>query len=429
MRGMCHFFMALLGRGGIAAAVGFLSADAIAGSRLSPLAPRPEWSELEVYQRSITKDEFLTLLDRVYAPGNAARGQVTVSDNAATVRKGEGESFTLHFAHGRGAAAPAVRYWRTAKEMGRAPSGKPLDGVRVAIDPGHIGGKWARVEERWFKIGDGAPVMEGEMTLIVSAHLKGYLERLGAKVALVRDRAEPLTRHRPKDLGDEARAWLAERGVTKPRLGYDGPNDPRKGISLDWNAELLFYRVSEIRERADKVNQKLRPDVTVCLHFNAEDWGNPARPTLVEANHLHLLLNGRYGSDELKYEDQRFDMMMKLLGRSWSEELAVSRAVAGSMAKVTGLGPYVYHGGNAVRASGSQYVWVRNLLANRLYRCPVIYLEPYVMNSKDVYARIQAGDYEGLRQVAGARRESIFREYARGVAQGLADHYRMARTQ
>jgi len=46
-------------------------------------------------------------------------------------------------------------------------------------------------------------------------------------------------------------------------------------------------------------------------------------------------------------------------------------------------------------------VYARNLLATRLYRCPVVYCEPYVMNSNDVFARIQAGDYEGMRNING----------------------------
>ncbi len=203
--------------------------------------------------------------------------------------------------------------------------------------------------------------------------------------------------------------------------------DPGRFASVRWNAELLFYRVGEIRARAERVNARLRPDVTVCLHFNAEDWGDPARPTLVKANHLHLLLNGRYGADELKYDDQRFDMVVKLLGRSWPEELAISEAVANSMARVTGLQPYEYAGGNAIRAGRNPYLWVRNLLANRLYQCPVVYLEPYVMNSREAYARIQAGDYEGTREIGGRPRESIFREYARGISEGLAAYYRESR--
>jgi hypothetical protein len=49
------------------------------------------------------------------------------------------------------------------------------------------------------------------------------------------------------------------------------------------------------------------------------------------------------------------------------------------------------------------------------------------MNSKDAFARIQAGDYDGLRNVNGVERKSIFREYADGVTDGLAEYYRSAR--
>ena len=45
------------------------------------------------------------------------------------------------------------------------------------------------------------------------------------------------------------------------------------------------------------------------------------------------------------------------------------------------------------------------------------------MNSKDVFARIQAGDYEGTRNINGVERKSIFREYADGVANGLVEYY------
>jgi hypothetical protein len=46
------------------------------------------------------------------------------------------------------------------------------------------------------------------------------------------------------------------------------------------------------------------------------------------------------------------------------------------------------------------------------------------MNNEETYARIQAGDYSGEREVAGKMRKSIFREYADSVVEGLADFYR-----
>ncbi|MGZ5536932.1 MAG: hypothetical protein ACXWG0_00230, partial [Chthoniobacterales bacterium] len=65
--------------------------------------------------------------------------------------------------------------------------------------------------------------------------------------------------------------------------------------------------------------------------------------------------------------------------------------------------------------------------ATRLYQCPVVYFEPYVMNSDEVFWRVQEGDYEGIRNVNGTDRPSIFREYADGVFDGLVDYYREAR--
>jgi hypothetical protein len=50
------------------------------------------------------------------------------------------------------------------------------------------------------------------------------------------------------------------------------------------------------------------------------------------------------------------------------------------------------------------------------------------MNSKDAFARIQAGDYEGTRNIDSIERKSIFREYADSVTDGLIDYYRNVRT-
>jgi len=49
------------------------------------------------------------------------------------------------------------------------------------------------------------------------------------------------------------------------------------------------------------------------------------------------------------------------------------------------------------------------------------------MNSKVVYERIREGDYDGLREIAGKIRPSLVREYANGVAKGVANFYRSNR--
>ena len=110
------------------------------------------------------------------------------------------------------------------------------------------------------------------------------------------------------------------------------------------------------------------------------------------------------------------------------EAVALADTVAGVMARETQLPPYQYPTTNVTTKVGtSGYVYARNLLAIRLYRCPVLYCEPYVMNSHQAFARIQAGDYEGTRNIEGVERKSIFREYADSVTDGLIEYYSKAR--
>jgi N-acetylmuramoyl-L-alanine amidase len=396
------------------------------------LGSEPKWNVLDHYQQTITRDEFARLVNGVYCTQGFGEDLIKIdSDSAQILENRDAHSFfTLHFAPDEKACAHVPRLWRPAKFLPPADPEKPLADLRIALDPGHLGGTWAKMEERWFKVGETVPVKEGDLALRVARLLAIRLKELGAKVLFVRNSAEPVTPKRPDDFKGLARKILIKNGVPRPRLGGDvlDPNDPGKEQTIRWQSEILFYRYSEIRRRAVLVNTKLHPDIVLCLHLNAEGWGDPNNPTLIDNNHLHLLVNGSYLKDELEFDDERFEMIRRLLSRVYDEELPMAEAVAASMAKATGLPPYQYPTTQTTTKVGSTgYVYARNLLATRLYRCPVVYCEPYVMNSKDAFARIQAGDYKGRRNVNGLERKSIFREYADGVAEGLANYYREAR--
>ena len=376
-------------------------------AKTTPLGNRPDWSKLDKFQDTITRERFIDLLARIYAPGDAAVGVIAVTPTMAKIQTAPGKPpYLLRFA--KSPAAPP-RYWRPRSAIPKD-SGKPLAGVKITIDPGHIGGKWAKMEERWFQIGNSKPVTEGDMTLRVAKLVKPRLEALGAQVTLTRSGSEPITSRRPEGLRKVAVESLREKG------------DKATKFAITKESERLFYRTAEIRRRAVLVNDSLKPDLVLALHFNAEAWGNPAKPSLVTKNHAHFLVTGGWSKKELSYEDQRYEMLVKLLNGSHDEEVAASKALAKTTLAATGLPPYIYQGGQ-VRIPGSDYIWARNLLANRLFECPVVYAEPYVMNSREVFQRIQAGDYEGKKKIAGASRKSIYREYADAIVEGLVKHY------
>ena len=427
---MFRFNQLLLGLacGAIHLALSVSAAEA--SDNLGVLGARPKWQVLEKYQGTIAHDDFVRLLQTVYCTHGLPEQLISVSAGSARIlmRRSPDTYFTLRFAANDGARAHVPRLWRPARSLGAAAPEKPLAGLRIALDPGHLGGSWAKMEERWFQVGDTLPVTEGDLTLRVSRLLAPRLRELGASVSFVRQSTEPVTPLRPNDFKELARKILIKNGVPQPRADGLNPDDPEKERTIRWQSEILFYRYSEIRRRAVRVNTRLHPDLVLCLHFNAEGWGEPKNPVLIDHNHLHLLVNGSYLEQELELDDERFEMIRRLLSRAFDEELPLADTVAASMARATGLPPYQYPTDTYVtRVGTSGYVYARNLLATRLYRCPVVYCEPYVMNSQEAYERIEAGDYEGTRPFHGVERKSIVREYADSVLDGLVEYYRNAR--
>src|SRR5437899_3214704 len=68
--------------------------------KLSPLAPPPDWTQLEAFQETISHDDFVHLLNTVYAPNDAAKGMVDVQADGAVIKTqlAPPKEFRLRFA-------------------------------------------------------------------------------------------------------------------------------------------------------------------------------------------------------------------------------------------------------------------------------------------------------------------------------------------
>jgi N-acetylmuramoyl-L-alanine amidase len=403
--------------------------QALLKPKLSALAEVPDWSKLEALGGVLTREEFERAMQEIYTDGSRFPVPWRIEGNALVVETSPGRpTINILFRESNQPAVRANRYWRTPSELPALKTDEPvLTGVHIALDPGHIGGAWARVEERWLSMKEGEAIQEGTMSLQVAKLLKPRLEALGAIVALVRPDENPVSKLKPDDLRPQARAVLLEAGVTQPVEYYSSNQEEARIISVQWQAEKLFYRVSEIRARAKRVNEELHPDLVLCLHFNAEAWGDPKNPSFVDKNHFHLLINGCYSPEELQLEDVRFEMLRRLFSRTEAQELAMAGPTADAMMQATGLPPYIYNTSNARRVSGNAAVFARNLLANRLFQCPVLYYEPYVMNHGQTYQRLLLGHYLGRTLLGDQLISSPIEDYARGVVRGLVNYYTEAR--
>jgi N-acetylmuramoyl-L-alanine amidase len=388
--------------------------------RLSPLAPQPNWAHLEPYQHTITRKEFARLIDQVYSPDGAFWKFARIDDARVVIFSDPDETppplFTLYFAPNESACAPLPYAYKT-QAVSSDPT-RPLKGLRIALDPGHIGGDWARLEGRYFKIGDDPSVEEARLNMITCDLLAERLEADGAQITWAKHDYEPSTSLRPDSLHREAIAALALHPDTTKRIS----NEAAIERMISNEAALLFYRVAEIRARAEIVN-KQHPDLTICVHYNADDWGDPNNPSLVGRSRLVIFINGSYEKSELMDDDIKYDLLRKLLDRTAAQEERGCDDVGQEMLDTLKYPPETYTGYFARRVTEVPSVYARNLIANRLYHGPVIYCEGPYMNARDAYYRIIAGDYLGQRAINGESVPSIYREYAAAVERGVLKYF------
>ncbi len=391
--------------------------------------PNP-WFTLDPYQGTITRQQFEQKLHTLYDPFSVFPGYYTITDSAVTIYPSAKErqvpQFVLQFAPPNQPRAP-LRWFRTPAEF-RAeahPADKPLSGLRVAIDPGHIGGPWAQMEERSTRYRGSAPVQEGDLNLITARILKQELTALGASVFVVRDSTEPVTPYRPQDMIPAARNLLVAHSSRATNLRALPPDKLNLlfGQRLMELAEFLFYRCSEIVERGNRIRNNFVPDITVTLYIDATPGSGRGR--LTSANQNIFFVHGSYTKSEMADPEMQMRCIYKMLEGSSDIEAEVAADISDVFRQVTGLGAVKYGDSSTTRQviPNNLYVVARNLAANREYDGPVVCTEPYFMNNRVVYQRLLAGDYDGMRTFDGKSYGSIFREYADCVAKGLVKAY------
>jgi N-acetylmuramoyl-L-alanine amidase len=392
--------------------------------------PNP-WCPIDLYQQTITRQDFETKLKTLYDPFGVFPSYYTIDDRHVAIYPAMGDrrvpQFTLQFAPPGQAPRPTPRWFRTPEEFRAEPHplDKPLSGLRVAIDPGHIGGVWAQMEERSTRYRGSAPVQEGDLNLITGRILKQELTALGASVYVVRDSTDPVTPYRPADMIPLAEEMLRQQAARSPRLRALPPDKLNLlfGHRLKELSEFLFYRCSEIVERGNKIRNNFVPDITITLYIDATPGSGRGRLTSGNAN--IFFVHGAYTRSEMADPEMQRRCVYKILEGSAGIEAKVAGAIADVFAQRTKLGSVKYGNSATTRLvlPDNPAVVARNLAANREYDGPVVCTEPYFMNNRVVYQRLLAGDYDGVKTFNGKPYGSIFREYADCVAQGLVRAY------
>jgi hypothetical protein len=427
MKGILAWFLAL-------AAASVCAADTAKVALIRELLRDPslaEWRALARFDGTLTRADFEGRLDRIFDPDHGLRpyiqlGSAGVALYPSAIHRGS-PLVEIRFAPSAAARRglpvafinPAV-FSSHAKPAGSL----PLQGLRVAIEPADIGGRWAKMEDRSVYFRGYGLINEGDLNLIVGRLLRDRLVRLGASVFLVRNRAEPVVPLTPEDVLAQTDAILRENpALFQEAFRHRAQTASSSTERLHIAAELLLTKALETRARVALVRRSFQPDLTIVLQHNATPESTEGRLTGLNRN--IFFVHGAYLPAELAQPEQRFRLLTKLFENVTPTETKVAAAIARRFQAATGFAPVLYGNSATTRlvAAGDPYVVARNLAFNREHDGPVVVTEPYFMNQPETLIRLLAGDFTGRRVVAGKPRISIFREYADSVASGIADAY------
>lgn len=278
-----------------------------------------------------------------------------------------------------------------------------LSGLKIALDPGHFGGPFAELEERYIEIDhEKGPAVfdEGTLSLLTAKHLKELLEKEGAVVLLTREEIGKGAYE--KDFFE----WLK----SQPAL---------------WKEKLtlsqLFgrYNPLDLRARAEKINQ-FKPDLTIAIHYNAHpvEGGSSNFHTTLK-NYNMVFIPGAFGSKELADQANRYEFMRLLLTDDWQVSKELSSAILSQFIEILQV-PSVQPTDNVlyldhVSLKISEGLYARNLALTRLIHGPVCYGESLIQNNENECYLLNQKDTT----IAGTACSSRIKEVALSYFQGI----------
>jgi len=284
------------------------------------------------------------------------------------------------------------------------PKERPLAGLRIAIDPGHMGGNtWDQRTGKFIRSAKGQVLSEGILTLQTALLLESELVALGAEVLLSRrtlNAVSPLE-FTKFDLRDFALEELRESSLqdwfqallNKAPAGetlYRAFQSSRevKQIFSDFMRSKYFINRADLMARVNAI-QPFSPDLTLIIHFDTLNSGpsNGVNPS--GYNRTKAYVSGAFEKTEFaSREDRRYFAQHLLDPVTWNASVQLSSAVVTQIGRQLGIRPDA-SGGSPSTRQVAPGVFSRNLHLNRkITGAPVSYLECLFYNDPTEFAAL-----------------------------------------
>lgn len=291
------------------------------------------------------------------------------------------------------------------KKLPKKRKGLPLQGYRVAIDPGHFSVTLneAEIEGKYlyFKrdslsgIEDSVKIFESELTFLTAQLLKKMLEEQGATVLISRDQMGH------SSFNSSYSDWCK---VHKTRVidslivaDYFPADKGKKLLNFD-NKRFFweFFRDWDLQNRALLIN-RFNPHVSAVIHYNVDEKNEPWKKTS-KKDFTMCFIGGAFTGDNFEKAETRIHFLRLLLTKQLDQSEKLAAVTVNNFNKLLNVpiaGPLnaSYLKDNCISLQ-SPGVFARNLVLCRLINSPVVYGEALYQDNEMETIELMKRDLE-----------------------------------
>lgn len=260
------------------------------------------------------------------------------------------------------------------------PAEFPLQGLRIALDPGHMSTKeWEKRTGKFVRDRRGVTISEGLINLQTALLLKTEFEKLGAQVKLTREHHNPVAETAYETLDIDTYAKKALRAETLDDwfltlvANYSSNDVLFKKFKEDQNFKNLFLEKArshyfilgaDLDARVESI-EEFNPDITLVIHYDSQDPAN--NPNGVNSKRYSRVKTYIHGSiDPVEWarkEDRRFIIHKLFDSKSTNASLNLASSVVQGLKKELKLN--FDQGGGGSSKMVAPGVFARNLFITR----------------------------------------------------------------
>ncbi len=312
----------------------------------------------------------------------------------------------------------------------------PFTGLRVVIDPGHMGSAfWNDKDGKYVTVG-GKTVAEGEITLWTAKLLANELEKLGATVLLTRTDIAPVTPYTWDNFNPAARMadyyyksrddWMTRfLAMSDTDIIRLLPKAPEVRKMSTYSGKVMLFLQEDMDARA-KFAEAANPDIFIDLHFDSQ----LVDKLQTDGDDVSVYVPGAIRKNETGPKNMRADLLKHLVDvRRWKQSARMAKILVDQVSKNLGVKLLTDASNVPTTVKVADGVFARNIFETKRATTGLsaffeAFHYDYVKEFPQLTRLDQSATYHGTTFRYPSRLEAI----STGIRDGLLTYFRQFKT-